>query len=177
MFVAEGFQNVSIRKIAERIEYAPSTIYLYFKDKDEIMLSLCEETFETLMTEIKSVTSAAKDPLSALKCGLRSYIQFGLAHPSHYLISFCLPPPKSKIEWKLETSIGLQTFDLLRQSIRKCMECGAIRQQDVEVASQLAWTSAHGVTSLLISSHDMFPFVDHKILIDAVLDNIVNGLK
>ncbi len=49
LFVKEGYEHVSIRKIAEKIEYAPGTIYLYFRDKAEILERLCEETFSTSM--------------------------------------------------------------------------------------------------------------------------------
>ena len=45
LFVAEGFQNVSIRKIAERIEYSPAAIYGYFPSKDDIFFALAEEVF------------------------------------------------------------------------------------------------------------------------------------
>src|SRR3954471_13067482 len=48
LFVAEGFQNVSIRKIAERIEYSPAAIYGYFASKDDIFFALAEEGFRLL---------------------------------------------------------------------------------------------------------------------------------
>src|SRR6266853_114512 len=48
LFVAEGFQNVSIRKIAERIEYSPAAIYDYFPSKDDIFFALAEEGFRLL---------------------------------------------------------------------------------------------------------------------------------
>src|SRR4030088_198010 len=50
LFVAEGFQNVSIRKIAERIEYSPAAIYGYFPSKDDIFFALAEEGFRLLAT-------------------------------------------------------------------------------------------------------------------------------
>ena len=48
LFVAEGYQNVSIRKVAERIEYSPAAIYLYFPSKDDIFFALAEEGFRLL---------------------------------------------------------------------------------------------------------------------------------
>ncbi|HYQ86264.1 MAG TPA: helix-turn-helix domain-containing protein, partial [Bacteroidota bacterium] len=46
LFLDEGFGNVSIRRIAENIDYSPATIYLYFKDKDEILFALHSAGFE-----------------------------------------------------------------------------------------------------------------------------------
>src|SRR5437868_7223920 len=48
LFVSEGYQNVSMRKIAERIEYSPAAIYSYFESKDDIFFALAEEGFRLL---------------------------------------------------------------------------------------------------------------------------------
>ena len=50
LFVAEGYPNISIRKIAERIEYSPAAIYSYFPSKDDIFFALAEEGFRLLFT-------------------------------------------------------------------------------------------------------------------------------
>src|SRR2546427_6798677 len=75
LFVREGYENVSMRKIAEKIEYSPATIYTYFKDKDEILDCLCEETFlhlhEHKLTVLREVNG---DAVEALKKGMETYI-------------------------------------------------------------------------------------------------------
>ena len=52
LFVAEGYRNVSIRKIAERIEYSPAAIYSYFEGKDDIFYALAEEGFRRLSAKV-----------------------------------------------------------------------------------------------------------------------------
>ena len=49
IFATEGYKNVSMRRIAKRIEYSPGTLYRYFKDKDDIMLQLCFQGFQNLL--------------------------------------------------------------------------------------------------------------------------------
>src|ERR1043166_7043643 len=78
LFVKEGYENVSIRKIAEKIEYAPGTIYLYFRDKAEILARICEETFSKLLRRMDAIRQDTAAPLDKLRRGLRTYIQFGL---------------------------------------------------------------------------------------------------
>src|SRR5262249_4537466 len=90
LFVREGYESVSMRKIADRIEYAPGTLYLYFRDKSEILNSLCEETFAKLHKRMEAIHKDQGDPLEGLQRGLRTYIQFGLDNPSHYTITFIL---------------------------------------------------------------------------------------
>ena len=53
LFLAEGYQSVSIRKIAERIEYSPAAIYSYFASKDDIFLALAKEGFHRLDDKVQ----------------------------------------------------------------------------------------------------------------------------
>src|SRR5512134_3989948 len=84
----EGFEQLSMRKVAERIEYSPTAIYLHFDDKRDLVFSVCEETFARLVKELESLESEFKDPLVRLRTGMRRYIDFGLRHPQHYLATF-----------------------------------------------------------------------------------------
>ena len=73
LFVAEGYQNVSIRKIAERIEYSPAAIYGYFPSKDDIFFALAEEGFRLLVSSAAQrdlEQSDGSDPLSAVRRAL-----------------------------------------------------------------------------------------------------------
>src|SRR5215475_12985657 len=88
LFVKEGYEHVSIRKIAEKIEYAPGTIYLYFRDKAEILERLCDETFSKLMQRMQAIHKDQSEPLESLRRGLRTYIQFGVDNPNHYIVTF-----------------------------------------------------------------------------------------
>jgi len=83
LFVKEGYEHVSMRKIAEKIEYAPGTIYLYFRDKAEIMERLCDETFSKLLRKMQALNNDPSNPLESLRRGLRTYIQFGIDNPNH----------------------------------------------------------------------------------------------
>src|SRR5438270_2023087 len=78
LFVKEGYEHVSMRKIAEKVEYAPGTIYLYFRDKAEILDQLSEETFAKLEKRMHAIHDDPSSPLDALRRGLRTYIQFGI---------------------------------------------------------------------------------------------------
>src|SRR5262245_8023287 len=92
LFAENGYQDVTIRRIAEKIEYSPTTIYLYFEDKDDLLHQICEETFAKLYATLEKLTSdrSAGDPLIPLRNGLRGYVDFGLAHPNHYRVAFMM---------------------------------------------------------------------------------------
>src|SRR5580704_18879777 len=88
LFVKEGYEHVSIRKVAGKVEYAPGTIYLYFRDKAEILDRICEETFAKLLRKMGAIEHDTAAPLDKLRRGLRTYIQFGLENPNHYIVTF-----------------------------------------------------------------------------------------
>src|SRR5215813_2157523 len=81
LFVTEGYANVSIRKVADRVGCAPGTIYLYFEDKDSILSAICIETFAKLDKRMEAIRNDKDDPLERLRRGGRTYIQFALDHP------------------------------------------------------------------------------------------------
>ena len=175
MFVAEGYGQVSMRKIADKIGYSATTIYLYFKDKNDLLHQICEQTFARLAQNIKAINLLSDNPLEKLRSGLREYIYFGLKHPSQYEIVFITPLPV-KAEGNFEESNGKVAFDTLRTVIQECVSANLLKQTDVELISQTLWAGIHGVTSLLIQ-HGSFPFVEREKLVDSVIDTLISGIK
>src|SRR6516162_9679369 len=126
LFVGEGYDNVSIRKIADKVEYAPGTIYLYFKDKAEILDTLCQVTFDKLRNRLEAIRKDDGDPVGALRRGLRTYIQFGLDNPNQYILIFVLAKNQPNFEPQHAPAAGASCFDCLRGIVRQCMESGYI---------------------------------------------------
>lgn len=175
MFVAQGYTNVSMRKIADKIGYSPTTIYLYFKDKTDLVHQICEQTFARLAQNIKAIQQLSDNPIEKLRSGLREYIYFGLKHPSQYEIVFISPLPIN-IESGFEESNGRIAFDTMRAVISECVSSNLLKHNDIELISQTLWAGIHGVTSLLIQ-HGGFPFVERERLIDSVIDTLISGVK
>jgi AcrR family transcriptional regulator len=178
LFVREGYENVSMRRIAEKIEYSPTTIYLYFKDKAELLNSICEETFAKLVERMQTLTKQADDPIEALRLGCRAYVDFGLKYPNHYRVTFINHPEhiEGRDHDTRADSMGMKAFGLLREAVRRCVEKNLFRETDVEAISQALWAGGHGITSLLIIKPD-YPWVDKDRLIDLVIDVYIDGLK
>ena len=175
MFADEGYRQVSMRKIADKIEYSPTTIYLYFKDKNDLLRQVCDETFAKLGQKIYSIGKQHGKTLEGFRAGLLAYVEFGLEHPKHYEVTFMLPLVEKLSGTEYSGSSGKKAFDFLRSGVAECMAGGEIKKGDVDLISQTLWAGIHGITSLLIG-HEGFPFVDKKSLVDSVIDTMLKGL-
>ncbi|HKG22171.1 MAG TPA: TetR/AcrR family transcriptional regulator [Blastocatellia bacterium] len=176
LFVNEGYENVSMRRIADKIEYSPTTIYLYFQDKSELLFNICEETFARLSDRLEEITRG-DDPIQCLKKGLDAYVQFGLQYPNHYRVTFINHPTHSvdKERYLHEGSMGMNAYSQLRLGVERCVQAGLFRVTDIDLISQSMWAAVHGVTAILITKAH-FPWVDKEKMISLVIDNIIEGL-
>ena len=181
MIVTEGYRNLSLRKVAQQIEYAPSTIYLYFPDKFSVVAAICVEVFERLSARLEEVERESRQsPLDALRAGLRCYIEFGLANPKPYMVTFGMDWPeehKTNPEGARPVEAGLRAFEHLRSSIQRCMQNGDFAAGDPFVAGQSAWAAIHGLVSLLIVSGEasLFPIAPRDALIHHTIETIIRG--
>src|ERR1022692_1456431 len=175
LFVKEGYESVSIRRIADMIEYAPGTIYLYFRDKAEILDRICEETFAKLIVRMQAIEHDSAAPLDKLRRGLRTYIQFGLDNPNHYILTFI----QAKVHHQADSvfqSTGLKAFSCLRQCVQECVDARELVSNDADELAQTLWAGVHGLTSLLITCSG-FPFVEQNRLIDRMVQTLVDGVR
>lgn len=178
LFVHHGYENVSMRRIADRIEYSPTTIYIYFKDKAELLEQVCQETFARLVERLTKIMERPGDPLERLQRGLIAYIEFGLENPHQYRTTFMMPIPAG-LEGKKrqhEKAPGMQAFSFLIQGVADGIKAGKLRATNVELAAQTLWAGIHGVTSLLIT-HWAFPWVGREKVIQFTVDTLLAGLQ
>jgi AcrR family transcriptional regulator len=152
LFVEQGFENVSIRKIADLIEYSPTTVYLYFKDKNEILFNLHEMGFQK-MGEYTADLMSIKNPLVRLHKMGEYYIQFGLENPAFYDLMFILKAPMEALQGmgaNCEWRSGDQALGKLKETIQECMDKKLIEKGDADAISMAIWSMVHGMVSLAI---------------------------
>lgn len=151
LFIAKGYEHTSIRNIAEKIEYSPTTIYLYFKDKDAIFHALHQEGFSLLNSRM-SVLLQVENPFERLIAMGRIYIGFAMENPEFYDLMFIQRAPINFVESEDdENGIWLEgqtSFGMLKLVVQDCINAGYFNFEDAEAASFLVWSSLHGMISL-----------------------------
>ena len=150
LFVEEGFENVTIRRIADLIEYSPTTVYLYFKDKDEIFSSLHDMGFAK-MSDFNRNLDDIHNPLLRLHKMGENYLQFGMDNPEYYNLMFILGEPMKKLyELGCDWKPGDAAIARLQATVTECMEKGYLAKSDPHLVSLAIWSFVHGLVSLAI---------------------------
>lgn len=171
IFVRDGYEAFTIRKLAKQVGFSPGNIYLYFKDKNAIFDHLVDQSFADLLAVLPQPDDTKpEDPVTLLRRSLRTYVKFGLEHPNDYRFSFLLRPAARSRPHKQRAA-----YESLLIKVRLCIDAKRFKTTNAELAAQALWAAAHGITSLLIDK-PRFPWVARNRLIDRVLDSAVDGL-
>ena len=151
LFAEHGYEHFSLRQVAETIGYSPTTIYLYFKDKDDLLFAVVDEGFERFGAQLAAAAAGVADPIERLGALGRAYISFGLQYPVHYQLMFM-----QRADFLAKCRPGEETpridaFRVLQDSIQYGIDAGALRPGDVQAYSDALWALVHGVVALAIS--------------------------
>jgi AcrR family transcriptional regulator len=172
LFARDGYEAVTMRGIAEAIEYSPTTIYNHFEDKDDVVKACCEEDFTQLLGAL-SLQKPPADPVEEIRQLGRAYAAFGLRYPNHYRFMFMTPNKNHDLEVE---SPGHRSFGLLQSTVERAVASGRFRKVDPDLAAQVLWSSLHGVVSLLITLRPQhWPTTPAKDLVDQVIEHGIRG--
>lgn len=149
LFVEVGYEDVTMRKIADRIEYSPTAIYLHFEDKEALMTELSVCDFRSF-TEAFAHVPPNPDPTARLFDLARALVGFALAYPHQYRLLFMTPRPAPTPE-VLAAKPEIDAYDLLLAAVDDARVGGVVDPSwDRHEVAQVLWGSLHGLVSLQI---------------------------
>jgi len=148
LFVDEGFDQTSMRRIADAVGYTPGALYAYFEDKDEILYSLLDTGFSRLRDAMQG-TSALSPRERLLRVG-EIYLRFAIENPHFYELMFITSSTKRRIQEEEHWQVGIDTYEFLRSAVRNGMDAGVIPRGDADAVSFALWSNVHGIASLLL---------------------------
>lgn len=151
LFLEQGYEHFSMRKVAERIGYSPTTIYLYFRDKDDLLFTVVDEGFVRFGRELVAAAASTEDPWERLIALGRAYVTFGLQNPVYYQLMFMQRTDFLMHQPAGESQPRIASFQVLRQTVQQAIDVGILRPGDAESYSDVLWALVHGMVSLAIS--------------------------
>lgn len=178
LFLDLGYEKTSIRGIAEDIEYSPATIYLYFKDKNELLFALHQEAFVEFAKTFEAVAPIA-DPFERLIMLGREYLAFAFANPELYELMFLLTAPMETLEIREDVwEDGKGVYMALEALIAQCQAAGHFKGADVSELSMMIWATVHGLVTIYLRKRcTMFDEIERDTRIQGGLDSLIRMLE
>lgn len=174
LFVGEGFHATSMRKIASSIGYSPTTLYLYYTDKNDILYALSQEGFAILRAQMAAIVHV-ESPFERLKALGRIYLLFAREHPDYYDVMFMLKEPMEFLDQASDDRWleGKEVFSLLLDTVIACQQQGYFADDPPEHIALQGWALVHGLSSLYLTSR--IQKIRQEIHADAAIEEIVES--
>ncbi|MCS7036324.1 MAG: TetR/AcrR family transcriptional regulator [Saprospiraceae bacterium] len=149
LFREKGYDGVSIRNIADAIEYSPATIYLYFRDKNEIFAALQYEAAGVMRDHFLPLLQI-ENPWERLIDFGRRYMDFGLKYSDLYDLIFIIRAPMEHVENQECWALGMTTHQFFTQTVQTCVDARYFKSTDTEAIAYTLWAYVHGVVALFV---------------------------
>lgn len=176
LFVSQGYANVSMRKIAERIEYSPAALYGYFASKDDIFFALASEGFHRLEIKVASA-QVYDDPAENVRAGWWAFYEFSKEQPEYFQLMFVdRSVPRITQQWDGFPFLQHMLADAVA-GIQKAIDAGAFpRSLDPEAAMHVLWAALIGPAVVGIR-HRLCSTENYDLLARDVLEAVLMGFK
>ncbi|WP_419699275.1 TetR/AcrR family transcriptional regulator [Mucilaginibacter sp. NFX135] len=146
IFLEKGYEQASMRSIAQEIRYSPGSLYFYFKDKGEIFHELHKEGFRLLLNQLK-VLDKVGDPFERLKASGRVFIQFAQENKDYYNLMFIVDEPvKDSLSEGFQ--IAEEAISYMQEMVKECQQKGKFKDMDTEYFTFLIISVVHGICAL-----------------------------
>jgi AcrR family transcriptional regulator len=163
LFLEQGYEGFSMRRVAERLGYSATTIYRYYEDKDDLLFAVVNEGFSEFARQLKEASEGVSNPLKRLEALWHAYVRFGLNNPVYYQVMFMQRADLLFKSQSSQTGPMIESFGELQRAVRAAMDAGVMKRGDVETYSRVIWSLVHGVTALALADPKRFtPEVTEK---------------
>jgi AcrR family transcriptional regulator len=175
IFVAEGYEGATIRKIADEVGVSSTALYMHFQDKGCILAEICERTFRNLLATNSEIAERPLDAVVRTRMMLDAYMRWGLEHPNAYQLVYCAHNPVAQPLPDGAAELSRQCYDTFAGVVREVAADGRLRTGSAKSAAQALWMACHGVVALM-TSRPKFDWANRDELIQVTLDGMLHGL-
>jgi AcrR family transcriptional regulator len=175
LFITDGYRNVSMRKIADRIEYSPAAIYSYFPSKDDIFFALAEEGFRLLAQHLQGAIDEVSDPLERLRRGLWAFYEFSKTNPEYFELMFIDRSVPSLSQDFQRFEFFQETTSRAEADVRACIERGQFSAAlNPAAALHVLWVGMLGGAAIGLAQR-LAPGEDPDALAHDLLNSLLAG--
>jgi AcrR family transcriptional regulator len=176
IFVADGYEGATIRKIADEVGVSSTCLYMHFRDKDQILLEICTAAMEELLALNSEMSALPLDPVERVRRMLKAYVQFALRNPNAYRLIFCsAPAPLTEHKQAIAQELGSQCADRFSGVVREIAAEGRLKAGDPHTVYLALWSACHGLAALMITKPSL-DWAEPGEITDVLVDGLLFGL-
>jgi AcrR family transcriptional regulator len=179
LFLERGIEAVTLREVAQKVEYSTTAIYVHFKDKQDLIEQMVREDFGKFAGALLAMKDIP-DPLDRLVELGKAYLGFALAMPRHYTLLFLTPAAEAFDARQPDDDAGIEGFDLLKLTVTQLIAQQRFRPEysDANGIALAIWSAVHGLVSLLITKgdHPHFEWAAPEELLRLTTEPMLRGL-
>lgn len=178
LMVTDGYDSISMRKIATYIGYSATSIYLHFKSKGDLFHTLIDEGMDRLHQVLlhASETARSLSPRQELEAVCASFVQFGLSNREYYEVMFVLHPDTGRRYPPEKYRKARRNIKVIEDALARGLKEGSVAVDDTYLTANSIWAMLHGVVTLLIARR-----VDNSIsqeqLTSSVISTVLTGIE
>lgn len=175
LLLETGYAGISMRKVADRIGYSATSIYLYFRNKDALFHALIDDGMARMHASIIEARQRADEPLDRLRAMCAAYVRFGLENPAYYEVMFTLHPRHMTRYPMDKYRAARRNLDLFADELATAAACGQARPSDPNTTASVVWAALHGTVTLVLAQR-LDARLDPDAFLDAALEHVLRGL-
>lgn len=175
---ADGLHALTMRRIAEAIDYSPASLYAHFESRESLLAALCQEGFAALRIALEAALHGLREPRARLLALGTAWVRFALDQPQTYRLIFMEDAAlTSGVFESLEWDDGARALALITAPLAELRASGTLRKSaDPARLADLFWTTVHGIASLRLACPAM-PATDDATLIATAVALLVDGSR
>ena len=174
LLFTEGYNAISMRKIAKQIGVTATSIYLYFENKDHLVHTLIEESVEELSAHLEKKAGKHSATLARFEAIIRGYTEFALSNPEKYQIIYMVQSERMARYPKEKFRKARRGYALLESVIQKGISEGLMELDEPMIAAYSIWAQLHGVISVVLNQR-LDSRIDKDKFVEESIEHIVQG--
>lgn len=175
IFVAEGYDGATIRRIADEVGVSSTALYMHFPDKSAILLEISRRTFIEQIDRNSDIAARPIDAACRVRMMLEGYMRWAFANPNAYQLVFSGPHDVSAVWHEATGDLSARCYAIFSSVVRELAAEGRLRTGTADSASQVLWASCHGVVAL-VRALPAFDWASRDELMTVTLDSLLHGL-
>ncbi|MDR3716032.1 MAG: TetR/AcrR family transcriptional regulator [Puia sp.] len=175
MVKKEGWQALSIRKIADAIEYSIPVIYDHFENKEAILFEFAKEGFLLLSKKVEAARKKYTDPEEALEAMAKAYWSFAVNNEEYYQLMYGLGMPSCEVDGQ---NVGCVCYDqLMLETVREIIAAGSNPDMDYKLKFYTLWSFLHGLIAMNRMKNSPASKNMNQVILKDAINSFIRGLK